>query len=53
MAKYTVKSNVKHKGKIVEPGKSIDLDEDAAAPLLEAGVIEAPAAKAAPEKTGK
>lgn len=54
MAKYSVKSNLKHKGRIHEPGKAVELDDETATPLLEAGVVEAAKAeKPAPGKAGK
>ena len=54
---YVVISPVKHGGKRFEVGRTIELDDAAAAPLVEAGVLgespeEKPAAKkeAAPKK---
>lgn len=45
MAKYTVKHRVSHNGKDYDAGKTIDLTDDEAAALLEAGAIEGSAAK--------
>ncbi len=47
MPKYTVTSPIKHKGKRIEPGKTVDMDEETAQPLIDAGAL------AAPEKPAK
>ncbi len=52
MPLYNVKSPIKYKGERIEPGKSVELADKIAQPLLELGAIE-PAPKAEPEKKGK
>ncbi|MBI5058960.1 hypothetical protein HZB60_04140 [candidate division KSB1 bacterium] len=38
--KYQVKSPILHNGKRVEPGKTLDLDEKEAGPLVRLGCLE-------------
>lgn len=45
MPKYTVKEPLKFKGKRHEIGKTVEMDEDLAAPLIEQGALEDTAAK--------
>jgi len=52
MAKHVVKSRVKYKGTIREPGTVLDLSAEVAAPLVEAGVIDIAQAESA-DKTEK
>ena len=47
---YGVKSALQHDGEAYGEGDEITLTEAAAAPLVDAGVIEAKAAKAAPKE---
>ena len=49
--KYTVKSPLNHDNELYSEGDPIDLEDKVAKPLLEAGVIEAAAAKT--KATGK
>jgi hypothetical protein len=56
MPTYTVKSPIKHGGRRVMPGESVEMAAKQAAPLLAAGDIEVPAgekAKAAEPAAGK
>ena len=39
-SRYKVKSRLEHDGKLYEPGATIELADDAAAPLVEIRVIE-------------
>ena len=45
MPKYNVKSPLKFKGKRHDIGKSVEMDEETAAPLVEQGVLEDQSAK--------
>lgn len=53
MPKYKVITPLEYNQKRVEPGKTLDLDDDTAAPLLAAGAVEAvqPKGQPAAEKT--
>lgn len=46
MKTYLATRNILHNGRLVEAGKTIALDDAAAAPLLASGAIEAVALKA-------
>lgn len=49
--KYLVKSRLEHDGKLYEPGKSVELDDEAAAPLVAVHVIEPAAVEAEADKS--
>ena len=42
MPKYPVKSPLKHDGKLFAPGKTVNMAAEAAAPLINAGVLGRP-----------
>lgn len=46
--KYKVLTPVEHNGKRFEPGKTVELDDDTAAPLLAVAAVEPASGKAKP-----
>lgn len=52
MAKFKVLSPLDLDNKRIEPGKTVDLDEDTAAPLLAVGVVEPVSSKKAAAEGG-